>query len=121
LRAGEYIREVGPAQGGRLRAVEDEKIAAVRRRLGQAVQALDANLVLNRAAEAVYFWMVPAREEHPRRGRRAPEVGQTSHSLKNKWAASAGTEGGRRSSVSQVETEGRDLFLFIRYAFGAFT
>jgi hypothetical protein len=67
----DYIQQVGPDLAGRLRAVGGEKITTVRRRLGQAAQALGANLVIKRSSEELYFWVGSTGEERPRRGRRS--------------------------------------------------
>ena len=65
-----YIQRIGPSQAGKLRAVGDEKITTVRRRLGQASQALGTNLVIKRSGEEVYFWVESLEGQRPGRGRR---------------------------------------------------
>lgn len=65
-----YIAQVGKGQPGRLTPVEGETPAAVRRRLGVAAKASGTDLVIKRAGDAIYFWVIGRR-----RGRR-PKVEQ---------------------------------------------
>jgi hypothetical protein len=65
-----YIQQLGRKQAGKLQVTGDEKIMTIRRRLAQAAQALDMNLVIKRSGEELYFWAQPSAEERPRGGRR---------------------------------------------------
>ena len=66
----EYIQQLSEGQAGKLQAVEDEKITAVRRRLGDAGRLASINLVIKRAGEEIYFWVEPSEQERPVRRRR---------------------------------------------------
>jgi hypothetical protein len=67
-----YIQQLPQGQAGRLHLEENEKPAAIRRRLTQAVQALDTKLIIKRSGSELYFWKENGAEEQPRprRGRR---------------------------------------------------
>jgi hypothetical protein len=61
-----YIQQLPPGQAGLLRLVENEKPAAIRRRLTQTAQALDSNLIIKRSGMELYFWKETGAEEQPR-------------------------------------------------------
>lgn len=51
-----FIEQVGPRRAGSLTSDVGETPTAVRRRLGEAAQALGVNLTIRRVEEMVYFW-----------------------------------------------------------------
>ncbi len=66
----QYIQQLPEGQAGKLQAGEDEKITAVRRRLGDAARLAGINLVIKRTGDELYFWVEPSEQEKPARRRR---------------------------------------------------
>jgi hypothetical protein len=60
-----YIERLGEGQAGKLRLTEGEKIASVKRRLGDAARLAGKDLTVKRAGDTLYFW--------PEMGRAAPK------------------------------------------------
>jgi hypothetical protein len=81
-----YIQQLGQKQAGKLQATGDEKIMTFRRRLAQAAQALDMNLVIKRSGEELYFWPQPQAEERPRRGRRRQSQSKDEESVRETYS-----------------------------------
>ncbi len=61
-----YIQQLSPGQAGKLSPQENENPLTIRRRLTQAAQALDTNLIIKRSGETVYFWIEDRGDEQPR-------------------------------------------------------
>ena len=63
----EYISQLRPRKAGRLQAGADEKIGAIRRRLGEAAKQSGEDLIIRRVGDEVYFWNRPRRPGRPRK------------------------------------------------------
>jgi hypothetical protein len=74
-----YIQKLPPGQAGWLRLEENEKHFTIKRRLTQAAQALDTQLIIKRSGDTLYFWKENEAEEQPRprRGRRPRRLEET--------------------------------------------
>jgi hypothetical protein len=64
-----YIRQISQGQAGKLHLGEHENPVTIRRRLVQAAQAIDIQLIIKRSGQDVYFWSEDSGEEQPRRKR----------------------------------------------------
>jgi hypothetical protein len=76
-----YIQQVASGQAGKLRPVEREKPATIRRRLLSAAKALDAPVTIKRSGENVYFWRGDTEDEQPRRKRSYTRRGRSQEEL----------------------------------------
>jgi hypothetical protein len=65
----EYIHTIPQGEAGKLKLAETENPGAIRRRLVLAAQALGITLGIKRSGQHVYFWIKPAADEKPKRGR----------------------------------------------------
>jgi hypothetical protein len=64
-----YIKKLTPGQAGKLRILEQEKLATIRRRLAVDAKALGVPLTIKRSGQEVYFWIEGWGEVEPRRKR----------------------------------------------------
>jgi hypothetical protein len=65
-----YIRQIPQGQAGKLHLGEQENPVTIRRRLVQAAQAIDIQLIIKRSGQDVYFWKESGEAEQPRSKRR---------------------------------------------------
>jgi hypothetical protein len=61
-----YIRQIPKGQAGKLHLGEGENPVTIRRRLVQAAQAIDIQLIIKRSGQDVYFWKESGEAEQPR-------------------------------------------------------
>lgn len=71
-----YIERLGEGQAGKLRLTEGEKIATVKRRLGDAARLAGKNMVVKRAGDELYFWL-ETEPAAPKKRRGRPPKSQT--------------------------------------------
>ncbi len=68
-----YLEQLGEGLAGELQADKDETLRAVRRRLTKAAKLSGKRIVSKRSGESVHFWLVPNKDDKPKRGRGRPK------------------------------------------------
>ena len=71
-----YIQQLQDGQSGKLVATGDEKIGAIRRRLGTAAKVAGKDLVIKRVGNEIYFWLKPEVKAPPKQRRGRPRKNQ---------------------------------------------
>ena len=71
-----YMNQLQDGQSGKLVATADEKIGAIRRRLGAAAKVAGKDLVIKRVGNEIYFWPKSEVKAPPKRQRGRPRKNQ---------------------------------------------